>query len=234
MKHLFFDLDRTLWDFESNSEQALSLLFNELKLEDHFRSFRSFHTAYKKINAKLWYNYSKNEIAKDQLRSKRFIDTFYSFGVKEKTLAEKLALLYVERAPHLTQLFPNAIETLEELKKDGYALHIITNGFREVQFIKLEKSGLRPYFDIILCSEDVGHQKPAKIVFDRALELANTTADKSIMIGDSYHADILGAERAGLKSILFDPHSEHREGTHEWHIRALNQIPETLTWMYRT
>ena len=234
MKHLFFDLDRTLWDFESNSELALSHLFDELKLEDHFRSFRSFHTAYKKINAKLWYDYSKNEIAKDQLRVKRFVDTFSSFGVKEKELAEQLAELYVGRAPHLTQLFPNTLETLEDLKNDGYAMHIITNGFREVQFIKLEKSGLLPYFDVILCSEDVGQQKPAKIVFDHALELAKTTADKSIMIGDSYHADIIGAERAGMKSILFDPHSEHRQGTHEWHIKALNQLPEILTWMYRS
>lgn len=231
MKHLFFDLDRTLWDFEANSEKALELLFEEMELGNHLRSFRSFHTNYKKINANLWYLYSKNEISKDLLRVKRFRDTFRSFNFVNDTLADELAEAYVNKAPHLTQLFPHTLETLDELKNNGHSLHIITNGFREVQTIKLEKSGLIDYFDIVVCSEDVGYQKPSIHVFKHALDKVGGKANESIMIGDSLQADIIGAENAGIKAIFFDPHFEHKDGTHKWMIRSLKEIPELLPWM---
>ncbi|MDG1658939.1 MAG: YjjG family noncanonical pyrimidine nucleotidase [Crocinitomicaceae bacterium] len=231
MKHLFFDLDRTLWDFDKNSESALEILYDQLDLHNHLRSFRSFHTKYKKINADLWYQYAKGRITKDELRTKRFRDTFAHFDVKSEELTSKMADGYINLSPYQTRLFPNALETLTALKEDNFELHIITNGFKEVQFIKLEKSGLLPYFDIILCSEEVGRNKPARIVFDTALERANAKVSESIMIGDSYEADIKGAENAGMRSILFDPAREHREGVHKWHIHSLDQIPDTLTWM---
>ncbi len=231
MKHLFFDLDRTLWDFEKNSETALEILFNELDLHNYLRSFRSFHTKYKKINADLWYQYSKGRITKDILRTKRFKDTLAHFEVESDELTVKMSDGYVNLSPYQTQLFPNTIETLQKLKDNDFELHIITNGFKEVQFIKLEKSGLLPFFDVILCSEEVGQSKPARIVFDTALDMANATIPKSVMIGDSYEADIKGAENAGMKAILFDPEKIHREGAHKWHIHKLDQIPEMLSWM---
>lgn len=231
MKHLFFDLDRTLWDFERNSEIALEMLYDQFDLHNHLRSFRSFHTKYKKVNADLWYQYSKGKITKSVLRTKRFKDTFAHFEVKSEELTLKMADGYVNLSPYQTQLFPHTIETLKNLKESGFELHIITNGFKEVQFIKLEKSGLLPYFDVILCSEEVGHSKPARIVFDTALDMAKAKIPESVMIGDSYEADIKGAENAGMRAILFDPGRSHREGAHKWHIHSLNQIPETLTWM---
>ncbi len=231
MKHLFFDLDRTLWDFEKNSETALSILYDDLKLGDHLRSFRSFHTKYKKVNGELWDQYSKGKISKDLLRVKRFRDTLAHFEVKSDELSHKLADGYISLSPHQTHLFPDAIDTLEKLKSDDFELHIITNGFLEVQHIKLDKSGLKPYFDVILCSEEVGKNKPSRLVFDRALDLAKATHDESIMIGDSYEADIVGAENAGIRAILFDPDRVHREGRHKWHIHELKQIPDTLPWM---
>ncbi|NVK65514.1 MAG: noncanonical pyrimidine nucleotidase, YjjG family [Flavobacteriales bacterium] len=231
MKHLFFDLDRTLWDFEKNSETALSILYDDLKLGDHLRSFRSFHTKYKKINGELWDQYSKGKISKDILRVKRFQDTLAHFEVKSTELSHALADGYISLSPHQTHLFPDAIETLEQLKNDDFELHIITNGFLEVQHIKLDKSGLKPYFDVILCSEEVGKNKPSRLVFDRALDLAKAKHDESIMIGDSYEADIVGAENAGIRAILFDPDRVHRDGRHKWHIHELKQIPDTLPWM---
>lgn len=231
MKHLFFDLDRTLWDFDKNSESALTILYDELKLDDHLRSFQSFHTKYKKVNGELWHKYSKGEISKEVLRVKRFADTLHHFDVKNKELAEALADGYVSLSPYQTNLFPDTLETLEKLKNDNFELHIITNGFSEVQHIKLDKSGLKPYFDIVLCSEEVGKSKPSRLVFDHALELAKAKADESIMIGDSYEADIVGAENAGIRAILFDPDRVHREGRHTWHIHELKAIPETLPWM---
>ena len=187
MKHLFFDLDRTLWDFEKNSETALNILYDELNLDNHLRSFRSFHTKYKKINGELWDQYSKGKITKDLLRVKRFQDTLAHFDVKSKDLSHSLAEGYVSISPYQTNLFPDAIETLEKLKNDNFELHIITNGFLEVQHIKLDKSGLKPYFDVILCSEEVGKNKPSRMVFDHALDLAKAKNDESIMILSLIH-----------------------------------------------
>lgn len=231
MKHLFFDLDRTLWDFDKNSEVALTILYDELKLNNHLRSFQSFHTKYKKVNAELWDHYSKGKITKESLRVKRFYDTLSHFKVNSPELSEKLADGYVSLSPYQTHLFPDAIDTLEKLKNSNYELHIITNGFLEVQHIKLDKSGLKPYFDVVLCSEEVGKNKPARLVFDHALNLANAKVDESVMIGDNYEADVVGAENAGIRAILFDPNRIHREGRHKWHIHELKAIPETLPWM---
>lgn len=231
MKHLFFDLDRTLWDFDRNSETALSLIYENLKLGDHLRSFQSFHTKYKKVNGELWDQYSKGKITKDDMRVRRFHETLTHFGVKNKTLACTIADDYVSISPHQTLVFPDTFETLDRLANDNFSLHIITNGFSEVQHIKLDKSGLKKYFDVVLCSEDIGKNKPARIVFDHALNLASAKAEESIMIGDSYEADVVGAENAGIKAILFDPHRIHRRGRHTWHIHELKAIPETIPWM---
>ena len=142
-----------------------------------------------------------------------------------------MAVRYIEVSPFQTNLFPNALSLLEELKSDGYELHIITNGFKEVQHIKLTESKLIHFFDVILCSEEVGKNKPAKEVFHEALSRANAKEHESIMIGDNYHADIIGAENCGIKAVLFDPHSRQKRGTHEWHIKNLNEIPALIPWI---
>lgn len=234
MKHLFFDLDRTLWDFETNSQTALGILYEDHRLGDHMRSFNSFHKTYKKINAKLWHMYGQGNLSKDELRVKRFNDTLKSFQVNDFELAKKLGEGYVNISPYQTNLFPGAIQTLEDLKKEDYILHIITNGFKEVQYIKLEKSGLLEYFDIIVCSEEVGKNKPAPEVFHHALSLAKGEKEQSVMIGDDYLVDVIGAERYGFKGILFDPFSKYKEGTHEWHINALEKIPGLLPWIKKS
>lgn len=234
MKHLFFDLDRTLWDFEKNSETALNILFDQLELEKQIRSFRTFHTTYKKINAELWFLYSKGEVTKEDLRTKRFERTLLNFNVDNLELAKKMGDGYIEISPYQTNLFPHAIETLESLKKDDYKLHIITNGFKEVQFIKLKNSGLIDFFDVILCSEEVGKTKPNPEVFQFALNKANAVKKESLMIGDDYHADIIGAEKFGIQSILFDPKNKHKEGSHDWKIKHLKEIPELIPWIVKS
>lgn len=234
MKHLFFDLDRTLWDFETNSEAALTILFDQLKLKNEIRSFQTFHTHYKKINAELWFQYSKNEISKEELRTKRFERTLLKFKVDNPELVQKLSNGYIELSPYQTNLFPHTIETLEALKNDNYQLHIITNGFQEVQYIKLKNSGLIDFFDIILCSEEVGKRKPHPEVFQYALDRAKALKKESLMIGDDYNTDILGAEKFGIQSILFDPENKHFEGRHDWKIKRLNEIPELIPWIIKS
>lgn len=234
MKHLFFDLDRTLWDFEKNSETALNILFDEFELGKQIRSFRTFHTTYKKINAELWFQYAKGEVTKEDLRTKRFERTLINFNVDNKELAKKMGDGYIEISPYQTNLFPNAIETLDSLKRDDFKLHIITNGFKEVQFIKLENSGLIDFFDVILCSEEVGKTKPNPEVFQFALDKANASKKESLMIGDDYHADIIGAEKFGIQSILFDPENKHKEGRHDWKVKHLKEIPELIPWIVKS
>ena len=230
MKHLFFDLDHTLWDFETNSKIALDQIYAQLNLDDRMRSFQSFYTTYKKINGKLWNSYGQGKITKDVLRVKRFDDTLKSFQVNDRALAEEMAELYVGTSPYQTQLFPGTKEVLTELEKD-FELHIITNGFKEIQHIKLENSGILHHFYVIVCSEDIGKNKPAPEIFHHAMERAGTVESESLMIGDNYKTDIVGATRAGIPAILFDTHRSYRDGIHEWHIHTLDRIPDLIPWI---
>jgi len=148
------------------------------------------------------------------------------------SLAKKMGEMYVEISPRQTRQFPNAKEVLEELKKMGYHLHIITNGFEEVQYIKLENCGLREYFDVIVCSEAVGKNKPALAIFNYALEQANCIAENAMMIGDDYIADVSGGLKAGLQAILFDPHLRSTE-KYEFTIQNLNELPLLATKLLR-
>lgn len=234
MRHLFFDLDRTLWDFELNSYSALQHLFAQYLSEHSIKNFESFHQTYKVNNARLWNRYGKGKISKEELRIKRFRDTLQQFQIFDEELAETLADQYVAVSPMQTYLLPNAHETLRSLKESGYQLHIITNGFKEVQHIKLEKSELRHYFDLILCSEEVGKNKPALEIFHHALVETQASKHESVMIGDDLNVDVIGAVNAGMEGILFDPHSNYRKGVHEWHINDLADIPLTLEFIKTT
>jgi putative hydrolase of the HAD superfamily len=226
-KDLFFDLDRTLWDFERNSEHALQFLYEKYKLFDYYPNFKDFHSKYKKINEELWNLYRYHKIKKEVLRVQRFSDTLKKEGISDAMLANNLANDYVAISPRQTQLFPGTIKVLEDLKKDNHRLHIITNGFREIQHIKLTNSGISDYFDVILCSEEVGKNKPHQDVFHTALNLAKAKSMDSFMIGDDYEADILGAKNVGMQTVLFDPdknHTSSKETTVITHLEDLKKV----------
>ena len=212
IKHIFFDLDRTLWDFEKNSHTTL------LQLISHFNLIgkgidtpESFIKKYKIHNAKLWDLYRDNKINKEELRSKRFLMALAECGIDDKTLAEQFALAYIKQSPLQTNLFPFSHEVLSYLR-NKYTLHIITNGFEEVQHIKLAAADLKQYFDVVVTSEKAGVKKPNAKIFEFALEQANAKAEQSIMIGDDLAVDVLGAENAGMQGIYFNPKKEeHKE-----------------------
>ena len=232
--HLFFDLDRTLWDFEKNSEIALHILFHDLNLHLEIEDFHKFHTEYKEHNALLWKMYGAGKLSKEVLRSDRFRKALASFGVHDETIIERFSDGYVELSPIQTALFPQALETVQELKKSGYQLHMITNGFREVQTVKIENCGLAPYFQELICSEDIGKNKPDKDIFHHAMRLANCNVSQSVMIGDDYEVDILGANAVGMHTIHFDPERRFPETSSEWRIHELNQIPALLPWIFKS
>tara|TARA_B100000674_G_scaffold496014_1_gene524966 strand:+ start:405 stop:1118 length:714 start_codon:yes stop_codon:yes gene_type:complete len=231
-KHIFFDLDRTLWDFDENSKHALCQILDHYELIPLFGSFDRFHRAYEKQNARLWNAYGKGEIKKEILRYERFNATLRQFGRQDVDLAKDMGSMYVEVSPRQTRLFPMAKEVLLELRQMGYRLHIITNGFKEVQFIKLDNCGLRDFFEVIVCSETVGKNKPALAIYKHAMDLANCYSDEAMMIGDDFVADVSGALNAGLKAILFDPHQGSQEN-YEHTVQCLSEIPFKASQLLR-
>lgn len=232
-KHLFFDLDHTLWDFEKNSEIALTQLYDDLQLHLKINSFKDFHKVYKRNNSILWQQYGKGKIKKEELREKRFKNTLKHFDLNDPILVEQLSQGYIDLSPQQTCLFPKTLETLEYLQKEGYNMHIITNGFKEVQFVKLNKSGLEKYFDVIVCYEDVGKNKPSREIFSHSMKRAGCTSDHSVMIGDDYEVDILGAMRSGMQGVLFDPKNHFRHYEKNFRIKHLGELPEILPWVFR-
>jgi putative hydrolase of the HAD superfamily len=231
-KHLFFDLDRTIWDFDQNSEAALRHIIEEESLLSHVGSFERFHKVYIQQNAHLWKLYGKGKIKKEELRYERFRAAFNKFKIRDEALIRRVGDAYVTISPRQTLLFPNAIETLKELKVMGFTLHIITNGFQEVQFIKLENCGLQSFFDVIVCSEMIGKNKPDPAIFKHAMKEAGTQPSDSLMIGDDYHIDVAGALQVGMHAIHFDPIEKNRYN-YDWVINDLAQLPEMIIRLMR-
>jgi putative hydrolase of the HAD superfamily len=229
LKHIFFDLDKTLWDFETNSTLTLIELFEKHDLASYgIPSFVEMMDIYKKINQKLWVEYSKNLITKETLRTERFKQTFEYFGVYNYDLAFRFGLDYVELSPRKNKLYPYTIETLNYLFKK-YDLHIITNGFEEVQYIKLQSSGIINYFKNIITSEKAGAKKPDKAIFEYALNVCNASTNNSIMIGDDLEVDIMGALNANIPAIHFlTPSNNQKSSDKVITINCLSKLIEIL------
>ena len=198
IKHIFFDLDHTLWDFEKNSDLAFQKVFSKQNVTI---SLDAFLEIYKPINLEYWRLYREEKVTKSELRYQRLKKTFdaVNYPISDQ-LINLIAIEYIDFLPHFNYLFPYTFEILEYLK-GKYKLHIITNGFEEIQSKKMISSKIIHYFDAIITSESVGVKKPNPKVFQYALQLANANKENSIMIGDSIEADILGAMNIGMKAI---------------------------------
>jgi putative hydrolase of the HAD superfamily len=198
---IFFDLDHTLWDFDRNSRLAFERVFSSHKIELDVNLFIS---VYEPINFEYWKRYREEQVSKEQLRRGRLQDTFSNF---EMTLPlgviDALAESYIHELPLDNHLF-DGTEALLEYLFEKYSLHIITNGFREVQHLKLKNSGIKKYFSTITTSEEVGLKKPNPVIFKTALKKAGVVPESSIMIGDTFEADILGAEAVGMKTLFYN------------------------------
>ena len=204
-KHLFFDLDHTIWDFDRNAEEALQELFVLHELETlGLASAAEFIATYTRNNHALWADYHLGKIDKETLRQTRFRKTFMDMGLHPDVIPVTFEDAYVALCPTKTNLFPHAHETLSYLQHK-YTLHLISNGFRESQDTKLKGSRLYKYFQHIILSEEAGFNKPHQGIFEHALNLAGATKQESIMIGDSLEADIYGAINFGMDAIYFNP-----------------------------
>ncbi|KAI9440243.1 HAD superfamily hydrolase [Russula earlei] len=202
-KHLFFDLDHTLWDFETNAKETLHDLYhlNELS-KRNITDFDAFFERYSYHNERLWDRYTKGFIKQDELRWKRMWLTLLDFKIGDEALSRELSAQFLERLPSKKNLFPYTIEILTYLRNKGYTLHLITNGFEQVQQNKLLSSELHHFFSNIITSEASNSIKPNKEIFQYALLKAGATVTDSIMIGDNLDADIQGGINAGLDTVF--------------------------------
>ena len=202
---IFFDLDHTLWDFEKNS----GLAFNEIFIELNFPfSLDVFLKLYNPINHAQWKLYRENKITQEDLRFNRLNMTFEKLNYSASIgLIDKISEQYITYLSTFPHLFEGALELLEVLK-NRFRLHIITNGFDKVQQFKIENSGIESFFEFVFTAEKVGFKKPHPEIFIESFKTVNTTAEASIMIGDSFEADILGALNQGMQAIHFNSHNE--------------------------
>lgn len=201
-KHLFFDLDHTLWDFEANSRQTLQELYHTHGLAARgVTDFDHFHKQYIVHNDKLWDRYRNGFIKVDELRWKRMWLTLLDFKIGDEPLARRMGEEFLDALPTRKILFPYTVEILTYLRGKGYQLHLITNGFQKTQHSKLEYSGLSGFFGEVITSEGSNSLKPNKEIFEYAFRVTGAEPVESIMLGDSVEVDIQGAINAGIDQV---------------------------------
>ncbi len=226
-QHIFFDLDRTLWDFDENSKKVLSDLFFHYKLNLLIDTVQEFINKYQEINELLWQDYRDNKIVKEELRLKRFESTLKYFSINDKQLASDIGEYYIFESPRQTALLPYTKEVLTYLHTK-YQLHIISNGFEEVQFIKLKEAGILKYFTHVVLSEKVGVKKPHPLIFKRALQITKAATYNSLMIGDDWYADIYGAQRVNIAAVYFNPKKIAHNNKVDKEISCLKELMKFL------
>ena len=222
--HIFFDLDHTLWDFKTNSRNTLSEIFSEFSLGDKgVESVDFFIEVYEKYNLKMWSDYRNGKMSKETLRTERFRQSLSHVGVKDKKLSLNIGDYYVENSPIKTALFPGTLDVLNELGQ-RYEMHIITNGFEEIQDVKLTNSGLIDFFNQIITSEKAGTKKPHPAIFMYSLKMADAKASESLMIGDNQLVDVEGAQKMGMDAVFFNPENEDTFVNPTYEIRQLREL----------
>lgn len=201
IKHIFFDLDHTLWDFDKNSGLSFKQIFEEKNIHLNLEAFLKI---YEPINFSYWKLYREEKITKEKLRYRRLKDTFDALNYEiSDELIDQISEDYIEYLPNNNFLIEGTLEILNYLKP-SYKLHIITNGFERVQQVKLEKSNISSFFDVVVTSDSVGVKKPNAKVFEYALKEAGANKENSLMIGDSYEADVLGAQALDITPIYYN------------------------------
>ena len=224
IKHIFFDLDHTIWDFDKNAQETLTELYHKYELLSiGITSCTEFIETYTENNQLLWAEYHMGRITKETLRAKRFHQTFIQLGVHPERVPLEFEDDYVRMSPMKKNLFAGSERVLGYLQ-NKYTLHIISNGFKETTLTKMDLCNLNPYFSNVIISEDVGVNKPDKAIFEYALQKAGAEKHESIMIGDSIEADIRGAQDYGIKAIFFNPMNKDKPEDVEWQISELEEL----------
>ncbi len=228
---IFFDMDDTIWDFKTASAEALKQVFVQYNLEKFFDSYEEFKEIFERINHQLWQKYRNNEVSKETVAVSRFLQT-----IEEKTgevmpsLAQQLSDSYLAFTVADAYIEPYAYEVIKNLRNKGYRIHIISDGFFEVQIMKIKMAKIASFISHLISAEEVGTLKPDPAIFLYAINKANTTKEKSIFIGNDYENDVLGAHNAGIDQIFYNKANRDIENlpvkpTYTIHsLRELNEI----------
>jgi putative hydrolase of the HAD superfamily len=224
-KHIIFDLDHTLWDFNRNSKETLSFLFTEHQLANRLSvSFEQFLAIYYKTTNALWLLYDKKEISKTELRLERLPKVFATFGFEDNQLAQQIESEYLATCPNKPHLIKGTIELLNFLKSKEYPLHILTNGFKDIQQKKIAASKIAQYFDLVVTSECSGFSKPDKRAYYHLLDQLNCSANECLMIGDNLISDIEGSAALGMNNIFFNPEKTNHKSKPTYEVNELQVI----------
>lgn len=225
---MIFDLDHTLWDYDSNCIEALLELYDKNNLKKRgVASFENLRDVFMEMNTQMWDQYDLGIIQRDVIRYQRFHRILLELGIDDYQLSLSMSSDYVALSPTKKNLLPNAKNILEYLEKK-YKLLIITNGFEEIQSVKLKSSGISAYFDKVVTSELAGHKKPAKEIFEFALAGSNLNLNEVIMVGDNLNTDIKGATNAGIDSAYFNPNRKPHQHKMKYEISDLIELKSIL------
>lgn len=203
-KNLFIDLDDTIYDFSSASREAFMETYELLHYDHFFDSFNHYYSIYEPYNLELWHIYGEGKITKEELNKRRYSYPLEVVGIKDQELADTFCREALGRIPTKNRLIDGAIELLEYLRPK-YNMYILSNGFKELQSHKMRTAGIDKYFDALILSEDIGVNKPNRELYEYALEKTGSKLEESIMIGDMFETDIVGAANIGMKQIYFNP-----------------------------
>lgn len=227
-RNIFIDLDDTIWDFTANSHVSLEIMYRDLDIARIYPDYDAFSSAYYAKNSELWALYHHGKIEKDFLIIERYAHLLRTIGYNDidNRLAQRMNEYYLDTLALQTQLVPYAIELLDYLTQRGYNLYILSNGFIEVQHKKLQSAGIGDYFKRMVLSDEIGINKPDRRLFDYALEVTHSQAADTLMIGDNYDADILGAMQAGWGQIYFD--RNHRGITAQEPLHTVHSLKEVM------
>ncbi|TDE12433.1 YjjG family noncanonical pyrimidine nucleotidase [Dyadobacter psychrotolerans] len=228
-KHLFFDLDHTLWDFERNSSESLEDIFHNMLLKEcGVTSLEHFIESFLRINTRLWDDFDKGILHHSYIRQNRFLMVFEELGIALPDNHLEIGDLYLNTLPDKKHLLEGALDTLNYAKSAGYQMHIVTNGFTEIQARKIASSGISHFFENVITFENANAKKPDPGIFAYALESAKANKEECIMIGDNWVADVLGAKQFGLDTVYYNPAGLKFDQEPTYDIRRLEELKSIL------
>lgn len=229
-KHLFFDLDHTLWDFEGNSRAVLKALYEKHNLADTcgIRCCEEFQKVYEGHNERFWMRFRNGYISREDLRWKRMWHTLLDFKKYDQALTKALSEDYIQLLPKQSKLMPYAQDILTYFRDKGFQLHIITNGYELVQWQKMKVSGIDSFFQQVVTSENSMSMKPKPDIFHYALKMTNAKVEESLMIGDALEADILGAQSVGMDQVYFNVNKTRHDAQPTYEISCLSALQDII------